>query len=140
MEIYKARLDLTVSGSTFRETDNVFLTVAISVKNVGIGALKIDRKRSALDVYPLPDGAGLPRSADAFILSEPRLTSMVTVPPLPDDDSIRSAETVRNELLFLRPPNQTALMVVLVIVGNGYQWDETKIIRVESKDGLERTS
>jgi hypothetical protein len=137
-KIYKARLEMTVSGSTFREADNDFLIVEISVKNVGIADLKIDGQY--LEVYSLPIGTSFSPSADATILSMQDLELRAAVPALPDNDSIKSAETVRSEQLFRIPPNQIAVMVILDIVGNGFQWEETKVIRVESKDRRENLS
>ena len=120
---YRSRLDPNVSGKITSRNGTYFLIVTAQLKNVGLSAVRIDQKGSALRVfaYTLGERPAKPRNVEQ--------SRLITLLVFEDHGWIEPGELIEDQRLIAIPDSeQVALQIKLRLVSNKIEWNSAAII------------
>lgn len=120
---YRSRLEPKVSGKIISRDGAYYLIVTAQLKNVGLSAVRIDQKGSALRVfaYTLGERPSKPRNVE-----ESRL---ITLSIFEDHGWIEPGELIEDQRLIAIPDSEhVALQIKLRLVSNKIEWNSAAII------------
>jgi len=120
---YRSRLEPKVAGKIISRNGAYFLIVTAQLKNVGLSAVRIDQKGSALRVfaYTLGERPSKPRNVEQ--------SRLITLSVFEDHGWIEPGELIEDQRLIAIPDSEhVALQIKLRLVSNKIEWNAAAII------------
>lgn len=122
--IYKPRLEPKITGALFAKNGENFLIVTAQLKNVGLSAVRIDRKGSALRLFAYTDPPDFSR------VRKVQKTRLHTVDVFEEHGWIEPGEIIDDQRLFSLPKNGfVALSAEIRLVSDKIEWNAASIIQ-----------
>jgi hypothetical protein len=122
--VYYTRLEPSVAATTFRKDGTDYLLATVTLKNVGATKVDIVQEGTALRVFACPAYG----SQNALLSVD--WNRLRTVSIFQEHAWIEAGETIQDSLLFVLPPNQTAVKMQVRIVATKLEWSAKAIVDV----------
>jgi hypothetical protein len=129
---YRPRLEASVSGEPFRIDNRDYVSVSISLRNVGTSKVEIRQEGTALRVFCSPVNSTYEEAGGAFKGGEVVWNRITSLSIFENHGWIESSELIHDKLLVSLPPAQLAVRLDVRIVGQGLEWEAKAIVKVDT--------